>query len=106
MPHFFLRLVPVRPTFAYDMSEAERAKMSEHAAYLEGLTKTGVGVAFGPVFDPKGPWGMGILETEDEGAARVITDKDPAVIAGLGQYEIAPMRLSFRAALGSAGEKG
>lgn len=95
MPHFFLRLVPPRPTFATDMSESERQAMSRHAEYLTRLAKQGIGVAFGPVFDPSGVWGLGILEAADEAEARAITASDPAVLAGVGRYEIAPMRLSI-----------
>jgi uncharacterized protein YciI len=96
MPHFFLKLIPPRPSFPTDMNEAERAAMGRHADYLASLLKNGKGVAFGPVFDPSGVFGMGIVEAEDEAAARSITDKDPAVIAGVGRYEIFPMRLLKR----------
>jgi uncharacterized protein YciI len=96
MPHFFLKLIPPRPTFATDMSEAESQAMRAHAAYLTGLLEDGVGIAFGPVFDPLGVFGMGIVEAADEAAARALTDKDPAVAAGVGRYEIYPMRLLKR----------
>jgi hypothetical protein len=36
---------------------------------------------------------MGIVEVEDEAAARAITDNDPVVLAGIGRYEVLPMRL-------------
>ena len=93
MPHFFLKLIPPRPTFAEDMNEAEQQAMGRHAEYLAGLLKNGTGMAFGPVFDPQGIFGMGIVEAEDEAAARAITDNDPIVLAGIGRYEIFPMRL-------------
>jgi uncharacterized protein YciI len=93
MPHFFLKLIPPRPTFATDMSETEREAMQRHAAYLAELIEKGTGIAFGPVFDPAGVFGMGIVEAEDEPAARALTDRDPAVTSGVGRYEIFPMRL-------------
>ena len=37
-----------------------------------------VGFAFGPVLDPAGVFGMGIVEAADKAAVRAITDKDPA----------------------------
>jgi uncharacterized protein YciI len=95
MPHFFLRLIPPRPTFATDMTDAERHVMGRHADYLSGLVDRRIGVAFGPVFDPAGAWGLGIIEAADEGEARALADDDPVVIAGIGRYDIAPMRLSF-----------
>jgi len=93
MPHFFLKLIPPRPTFVTDMTEPERAAMGRHAEYLRSLLANGTGVAFGPVFDPGGVFGMGIVEAADEAAARTLTDQDPAVQAGVGRYEIYPMRL-------------
>lgn len=95
MPHFFLRLIPPRPTFATDMTAEEREAMTAHAAYLSGLVDKGTGVAFGPVFDPNGAWGLGIVEAADEAEAGALADGDPVVIAGIGRYEITPMRLSF-----------
>jgi uncharacterized protein YciI len=92
VPHFFLKLPP-RPTFVADMTEAERAAMQRHADYLAAQLQNGTGVAFGPVFDPAGAFGMGIVEAADEAAARAITDQDPAVMEGVGRYEIYPMRL-------------
>jgi uncharacterized protein YciI len=93
MPHFFLKLIPPRPDFPTSMSDAERETMGRHADYLAGLLKSRVGTAFGPVFDPAGAFGIGIVEAADERAARALTDNDPAVMAGIGRYEIFPMRL-------------
>jgi uncharacterized protein YciI len=95
MPHFFLKLIPPRPTFADDMSPAEAEVMSAHAAYLTDLAERGIGFAFGPVFDPAGVWGMGIVEATDEAEARGLTDRDPVVVAGIARYAILPMRLSI-----------
>jgi uncharacterized protein YciI len=96
MPHFFLKLIPPRPTFVTDMNDEERAAMGRHAEYLRGLLKNGAGVAFGPVFDPSGAFGMGIVEAADEATARAITDKDPVVLAGVSRYEVYPMRLLMK----------
>ena len=95
MPHFFLRLVPPRPSFAEDMTAEEGEVMGRHADYLSRLVEAGPGVAFGPVFDPEGAWGMGIVEAADEAEARTLTDNDPVVVAGIARYEVLPMRLSF-----------
>lgn len=95
MPHFFLKLIPPRPTFAEDMTPGEAEVMARHAAYLRELAGQGVGFAFGPVLDPAGAWGMGIIEAADADEARRLTDRDPVVVAGLACYEIFPMRLSI-----------
>jgi uncharacterized protein YciI len=90
MSHFFLKLIPCRPTFAHDMTGAERAIMGQHAAYLTGLMNQGVILVFGPVMDPAGPYGMAIAAAESEEQLRTLTAKDPAT--QLHHYEIYPMR--------------
>jgi uncharacterized protein YciI len=66
--------------------------MGEHAAYWTELAGKGTALLFGPVLDPKGVWGVGILAVEDEQALEALTTNDPAVKSGLGlRYEILPM---------------
>ncbi len=92
MPFFFCRLNPPRPDFAKTMTDAERALMGQHAAYLKAEQEKGTAVLFGPVGDPKGAWGLGVLECADEAAARVITDNDPTVKSGQGfSYDVYPI---------------
>ena len=89
---FFCRLLPPRPSFAADMTAEERAIMQEHAAYLRARMGEGKVVVFGPVADPSGPWGLGILRAADEAAARALTQSDPAILSGRGlRYEMLPM---------------
>jgi hypothetical protein len=45
------------------------------------------------VFDPAGVWGLGLLELDDEPAARAVGDEDPAVTGGVCTYEVMPMQL-------------
>ena len=79
------------PTFPQDMSADERAAMERHAAYLRGKLDEGVVVAFGPVADPAGAWGLGLLDVDDVLAARAVGDADPAVTSGTCTYELVPM---------------
>jgi uncharacterized protein len=44
--------------------------MSAHADFLKSLVDDGRGIAFGPVFDPAGAWGFGIVEASDEAEAK------------------------------------
>src|SRR5271165_4662018 len=90
MNYFFLKLIPCRPTFAHDMSAAEREIMQQHVAYWTELMQQGRVVVFGPVMDPKGPYGMGIVEAEDEDAIRSFIAADPA--PRINSYEFYPMR--------------
>lgn len=88
--HFFLKLVPCRPTFAQDMTDSERTIMQQHAAYLTGRMNEGKVIVFGPVMDPAGAYGMAIVAAESEEEAREITANDPA--STIHHYEICPMR--------------
>jgi uncharacterized protein YciI len=90
--YFLCRLLPARPTFAQDMDARAAEAMKRHVAYWADLAERGVVILFGPVADPKGGWGVGILEVEDETEAHALTSKDPAILAALGaRYEILPM---------------
>lgn len=88
---YFVRLIPPRPTFDQDMTADERAMMTEHAAYWRGRLAEGDVVAFGPVLDPTGSWGLGVLEVGDEAELRAFQDGDPAIRSGRGfRYEALP----------------
>jgi uncharacterized protein YciI len=90
--HFLLRLIPPRPTFAADMTEAEAAVMAEHAAYWAGHMGRGTVVAFGPVADPAGFWGLAVLETESRAAAELLAAADPAITSGtMARFELHDM---------------
>jgi len=90
---FLYRLLPPRPTFAQDMSAAEAEVMERHVGYWQDLLNRDVAVAFGPVLDPDDPWGLGLLDLDDEQAARSIGEGDPAVQSGTCTYELLPMEL-------------
>ncbi len=92
MKPFVYRLLPPRPSFAQDMTEEERTVMMEHSAYLRGLAAKGEALAFGPVLDPKGSWGVGIFQVESAERMEEIARSDPAIRSGRGfAYEILPM---------------
>jgi hypothetical protein len=87
--HFALKLVPCRPSFAMDMDDAERAIMQEHQIYWKDLMQRGIALIYGPVMDPKGPYGFGVIAVDDEAVVADITAKDPA--AAINTYEVYPM---------------
>ena len=64
--------------------------MGEHAIYWKGLTDRGIAIVFGLVLDPKGPWGVAIVEIADESDARALGVNDLAVRAGL-TFDVYPM---------------
>ena len=90
---FLLKLVPPRTTFANDMTPEEGKLMQQHADYWKAQFATGCVLIIGPVLDPKGVWGMAVLETETEDEARTLAMNDPSVKAGLNKVELSPMRV-------------
>jgi hypothetical protein len=88
----FCRLVPPRPSFAMDMTADERAAMQRHVGYWTSLLEAGTAIVFGPVADPAGPWGLGVVRLREGELAADILDADPAIQAGIGlHYETLPM---------------
>ena len=66
--------------------------MMEHVGYWSGLSEQGNVVAYGPVNDPLGSYGIGIILAECHIEAEAIRDGDPAVRSPHGfRTEIAPM---------------
>jgi uncharacterized protein YciI len=95
MPHFFLKLIPPRPTFVQDMTPAEAALMQQHSAYLEKHYPSGKILMVGPVLNPQGPFGMAILEMESAAEAQAFGENDPTVKAGLNTVEVSPLHLAY-----------
>ena len=83
--HYALYLNPPRPTFMQDMSDEERGIMQKHIVYWNSIMSEGKVLAFGPVLDPQGVYGLGIVEVENEEQVKAMISKDPA--NGLNKYE-------------------
>jgi uncharacterized protein YciI len=86
-------LRPPRQTFVEDMTDRERAIMSEHLEYLRSLLGSDVLVVAGPSLGPL--FGIVVFEAEDEEQARRIVDADPSVRAGLQTPELSPFRVTL-----------
>ena len=84
MNHFFFKLIPPRPTFPMDMTEVEGAIMQEHFGYWGNLIAERKVVAYGPVMDPKGTYGIAVVEVENEASAQNIATNDPAIRSNAG----------------------
>lgn len=66
--------------------------MVAHGAYWSALTDQGTALAFGPVNDPEGPFGIGIILAENLKEAEEVRDADPALSSPHGfRTEIMPM---------------
>lgn len=92
MPFFCCQLIPPRTTFPFDMTEAERERMSAHADHIRNLIGQGLIRLAGPVLDPKGSWGLVVGEAQNEQQMRDALDADPIVRAGWNfRYDIHSM---------------
>ncbi len=87
--YFLLHLLPCRPDFAFSMSDEERTIMTLHVAYWKQKMSEGKVIVFGPVFDPNGPYGLGIVKVDDEEEVKLFIKDDPA--SQINQYEYFPM---------------
>jgi len=87
--HFVLHLLPPRPSFAQDMTPEERAIMKQHVAYWTNLMHKGFVLAFGPVMDPKGVYGLGLVAVDDPAQVNDFIAGDPAT--AINRYEVFPM---------------
>ncbi len=92
MNHFLFKLIPPRPSFPTDITETEGAIMEAHFGYWAQVIADGNAVAYGPVEDPRGTYGIAVVEVSDEAKAQHIADDDPAIrsMAGFG-FELHPM---------------
>lgn len=92
MKYFLYKLIPPRHTFPQDMTEVEEKIMEEHIKYWKELVDRRIAIVFGSVADPKGVYGIAIVETEDEIAANNLGSSDPLVDLSLGfRFEIYQM---------------
>jgi uncharacterized protein YciI len=81
------------------MSPDEQALMQQHAGYWQEWIGRGRVVAFGFVADPAGPFGMGIVDFENEADVREFTEADPTILAAAGfRFEVHPMPLGVATA--------
>jgi uncharacterized protein YciI len=88
--YFAVLLHAPRPSFTQDMSAEERAVMQQHLAYWTKFMDKGHVVAFGPVMDPKGGYGLGIVAVQEEEEVKEFIAGDPC--HGMLRFEYHPMR--------------
>jgi uncharacterized protein YciI len=85
---FLFRLIPPRADFAQTMTPAEESAMNHHAAYWQKLQSAGKVVVYGPVADPEGVWGLGVLRAAGRDEALRIGESDPSIVAGVNTFEV------------------
>jgi|GEM_PF-127209 len=90
--HFLVRLLPPRPDFMMTMSAEDRQMMGEHGAYWRRQQAAGKMLVFGPVADPKGGWGVGVMKVGSVEEMVELQRNDPAILGNRGlSYENLPM---------------
>ncbi len=93
---FLLKIEPTRTGFTLQNMTAEEARLAgQHVQYLKSLFDSGKLSLAAQVFDPKGFWGMVIVNAPDLGTARVLLDGDPMVKAKMFSGEALPLRVVF-----------
>lgn len=76
--YFAIHVIPPRPDFPMTMTDEEKAIMGQHAAYWTDRMNKGKVFAFGPVLDPNGAYGLGIISVSDEQELMSFIQHDPA----------------------------
>ena len=84
MTYFLYKLISPRTTFPQDITSMEMEIMQEHVVYWKALTDKKIVLLFGPVADPKGTYGLAIVEAADEGIVNEYGIHDPAIEADVG----------------------
>ena len=92
MAYFLSKLTPPRPTFLADMSAEERDAMLAHQDYWLPHVNAGLVHVMGPVIDPKGAYGVMIVNTPSLKLLEDWEASDPIILAGRGfAFENYPM---------------
>jgi uncharacterized protein len=92
MTYFLYKLISPRTTFPKDITSTEMQIMQEHVVYWKELTNKKIVLLFGPVADPKGTYGLAIVEAANEEVVNEYGIHDPAIEADVGfKFEIYPM---------------
>ncbi|HZT03761.1 MAG TPA: YciI family protein [Steroidobacteraceae bacterium] len=92
MRYFFFKLNPPRANFAVEMTPEEQRLMQEHVAYWSGLLGKGMAVAFGPVLEPSGVYGICIVRLDEGTDPQQLAADDPTIKANVGfKFDIFPM---------------
>jgi uncharacterized protein YciI len=88
MKLFLFRLLPPRADFAQTLTPEEQDAMARHAAYWREMLDAGRVVVFGPVADPEGVWGLGVVRAGSQAEVIEIGERDPAIMAGVATFDV------------------
>ena len=69
--------------------------MEQHFAYWSRFEQRGIVVVLGPVLDPSGTWGLGVIAADDQNDISALGAEDPAVKSGMSTFEVYAMADPF-----------
>jgi uncharacterized protein YciI len=94
--HFFVVIKPYRKDFITNPKEEEDKIMSDHFLYLQSLLNQDKLFLAGPTLIPEDPFGVLILEAENEEEAKSLLENDPSVKKKIQRVvDFRPIRLSL-----------
>ena len=96
MNQWLYQLKPSRLGMLTEATPEETETVSRHFAYLQDLTQKGVMILMGRTLNnDESMFGICIFEAEDESAARMIMEADPAVRAGVMRAVLYPYKIAL-----------
>lgn len=96
MNQWLYQLKPSRLGMLTEATPEETETVSRHFAYLQDLTQKGVMILMGRTLNnDESAFGICIFEAEDESAARMIMEADPAVRAGVMRAVLYPYKIAL-----------
>ncbi|HUD46912.1 MAG TPA: YciI family protein [Candidatus Baltobacteraceae bacterium] len=107
MQQFLYRIKPVRVAILVEgPTESEASIIGEHFKYLEKLTTDGVVLMAGRTLNAdERTFGIVVLVTPSESAARELMDGDPVVKQGVMEAELFPFRVALWSSKGPGGSE-
>jgi len=93
MPEYIYLIHPLRHEFFDKPTPLEEQVIEAHYEYLERATAEGTVLLAGPCLDET--FGVVVLRTEDDEAARTFMLNDPSVKSNVMMAELHPMKVSI-----------
>ena len=84
--YYAVKIIAPRTDFVQTMTDDEKAVMQEHSTYWRSYMDKGMVHVFGPVFDPAGVYGFGVVSVTDENELKDFLANDPALKINTVEY--------------------
>jgi len=97
MPDFIYLIHPLRHEFFENPTPGEELAMDEHYEYLKIATEEGSVLLAGPCLDET--FGVVVLSSESEAAARAFMLNDPTVKKNVMMAELHPLKISLMSSI-------